>query len=245
MDQRRAWAARIMHEASLYLWNSFGTFTYSDDKYPAEGLNKKHLQDFWKRLRKQISPRKIRYFAAGEYGDKSGRAHYHAIIFNYWPKDAKHYKDTDYGALYNSDSLANCWGHGHVVVAKVEYKSASYVASYTTKKLVKSSRPDDKTTEFACCSRRPGIGADWFQKYGQETIRDDYIIANDQKMRPPRYYDALAKRLFPEQWEQNHETRLQRASEMLRPDKLERLKAAEKINAIKNSQYEKLDFLGL
>ena len=83
LDRSRMWAARIVHEASLYQYrtgNSFCTFTYRDpiectDEQLAKGyhmpadwsLHKKHFVDFMKRLRKWY-PEKIRYFMCGEYG---------------------------------------------------------------------------------------------------------------------------------------------------------------------------------
>jgi hypothetical protein len=34
-------------------------------------------------MKKKISPLKIRFFHCGEYGDKTRRPHYHALIFGY------------------------------------------------------------------------------------------------------------------------------------------------------------------
>jgi hypothetical protein len=43
-------------------------------------------------LRKKISPLKIRFFHCGEYGDKTRRPHYHALIFGYGFPDKKLFK---------------------------------------------------------------------------------------------------------------------------------------------------------
>ena len=43
--------------------------------------------------------------------------------------------------------------------------------------------------EYTDMSRRPGIGQGWYEKYGDETYRDDYIIERGMKMQPPKYYD--------------------------------------------------------
>lgn len=50
-------------------------------------LNKSHLQEFFKRFRKNNKDTKIQYFACGEYGMHAeghgyGRPHFHAIIFS-------------------------------------------------------------------------------------------------------------------------------------------------------------------
>jgi hypothetical protein len=36
-----------------------------------------------KRLRKKYSHKKLSFYHCGEYGEKQGRPHYHAIIFNH------------------------------------------------------------------------------------------------------------------------------------------------------------------
>lgn len=51
--------------------------TFADDQ-PC--LVKSDLQKHFKRIRKQIEPRTLKYFAVGEYG-KGGRPHYHYLLF--------------------------------------------------------------------------------------------------------------------------------------------------------------------
>jgi hypothetical protein len=59
-----------------------------------------------KRLRKKIQPLKIRFFHCGEYGDKTRRPHYHALIFGYGFPDKKIFKKQKSGDLFTSDMLA-------------------------------------------------------------------------------------------------------------------------------------------
>ena len=56
-----------------------------------------------KRLRKKLHPLKIRFFHCGEYGDKTRRPHYHALIFGYSFPDRKLFKKSKSGDLYTSD----------------------------------------------------------------------------------------------------------------------------------------------
>ena len=73
---------RMLHELSDYEDAVFVTLTYDEDHIPSNhSLKKSDLQKWFKRVRKEIEPKKIRYFACGEYGDKTQRPHYHAIIF--------------------------------------------------------------------------------------------------------------------------------------------------------------------
>ena len=82
------WSHRIMDELSLHKEAFFLTLTYNDDLIPIDhNLCKRDVQLFIKRLRKHISPTKIRYFMCGEYGSKNERPHYHLLIFGWKPDD--------------------------------------------------------------------------------------------------------------------------------------------------------------
>ena len=217
LDHSRVWAIRCAHEASLYEDNMFVTFTYDDENIPSYGsLNKRHLQLFWKKLRKAFPNRRIRYYACGEYGDQTERPHYHAIIFNLWMDDCKYWKSTPMGdRLYISDMLANIWGHGFVVIGSVTFDSAGYVARYVMKKRSRPTARDEDVRaeqerqycnaylradpdtgevvwleeEFAVMSRRPGIGHDWYERFKDDTYPSDTVVFNGKEMKPPRYYD--------------------------------------------------------
>ena len=80
ITRRQEWTCRLLLEMKVSLWTYFVTLTYADIDLPPQGqLHKPDLQDFFKRLRKNTGL-KLRYFAAGEYGEK-GRAHYHLLVF--------------------------------------------------------------------------------------------------------------------------------------------------------------------
>ena len=80
----REWASRIIHEMDYWDTSIFITLTYNEEYLPKHGsIHKRDLVLFFKRLRRDLERdnRKIKYFASGEYGDKFGRPHYHAIVF--------------------------------------------------------------------------------------------------------------------------------------------------------------------
>lgn len=97
--RRREWCLRLMHEYFYWDDTMFLTLTYNDEnlyykdarnkyddvylrygfRFPS--LNKKHLKDFFKRIRERIYPRKLKHYSCGEYGDETERPHYHSIIF--------------------------------------------------------------------------------------------------------------------------------------------------------------------
>lgn len=211
LEKRRQWAMRLTHESKLYDISSFLTVTYDEEHLPmCRSICKRHPQLFIKRLRKYLEPAKIRYFTCGEYGDdekyefrskyggNTGRPHYHILVFDYWPEDAReipHKKSKQY-KLYHSEKLSKIWGKGSITIGEVNFDSASYAAKYCTKKQTGEKGKNfyqGKLPEFATMSRRPGIGYGWYKKYKEETWRDDYVIINNNKMQPPLYYKNKLK----------------------------------------------------
>jgi hypothetical protein len=211
-EYARQWAMRNIHEASLWLNNIFITLTYDNDHIPEHNtLVKKDFQDFMKRLRKNKHSTKqnpIRFFHCGEYGEKFGRPHYHAILFNCNFNDRQ--KIPGQKNLSTSETLKKLWGKGHVSIGDVTFQSASYVAGYVQKKINGKQKEDhyrrvDPTTgetwvlqqEYATMSRRPGIAGHWFTKYKKDIYPIDELHINGVPMRPPKYYDNLFKEQDP------------------------------------------------
>lgn len=198
LERSRQWAMRCVAEASLWTDNIFLTLTYDDFHLPVNfSLVKRDLQLFFKRLRKEYGSG-IRYFAAGEYGDKSQRPHYHAIIFNFKPYDGENVHLSG-RPLYISRTLARIWPYGFHSYGDVTFESAAYVARYCLKKLTGPLAENYglREPEFALMSRRPGIGSGWFDKYYKDVYPGDrFIIRDGQVMNPPRYFDLLYQRHF-------------------------------------------------
>lgn len=115
----REWSLRLLHELGYWDHAVFLTLTYDEEHCPLS-LSKRELQLFWKRLRKELAPRKIKYFACGEYGDTYGRPHYHAIVFGLQGTDEK--------------VVQECWNNGFVMLGGVSQKSIGYVTGYVLKK---------------------------------------------------------------------------------------------------------------
>lgn len=207
LEKARQWAGRCANEATMHKHNSFVTLTYSDDNLPKGGnLVKKHLQDFYKRLR-YYTETNIKYYSCGEYGDRTNRPHYHAIIFGYQPEDmAYHTNNSQNERLYVSKTLDRIWGHGQTIIGAVTHQSAGYVARYTTKKITgplakyhylrydENGDPYLLEPEFGLMSTRPAIGESWYNKYHAQLHREDTWVVNGQPSRLPRYYDKLHKR---------------------------------------------------
>ena len=189
------WALRCVHETQMYESNCFITLTYDDDHLPADGsLKKKHFQDFMKRLRQKVSPRKIRYFMCGEYGSELQRPHYHALIFNYDFPDKEPFKYSNNSVLYTSSQLSELWPFGFVTIGEANYTTASYCARYTLKKIFgddADAHYNGKTPEYCQMSLRPGLGYDYCIKYYDELKQNDSIVMNGREYPLPRYYDFV------------------------------------------------------
>lgn len=218
LEHSRIWAIRCVKEASMHAQNSFVTLTYRDDKLPENGsLILRDLQLFFKRLRKALwlvdKNRKVRYYACGEYGDKYQRPHYHAILFGVDFGDKLVYSPPDEngeGGLYTSRVLDGLWTHGQCIIGVVNFKTCSYVARYCMKKVDGNKRKaghylvytsdgvvSERLPEFAVMSRRPGIGAPWYDKYGNEVREHDSIILDGQAVPSIRYFDLRGSAIDP------------------------------------------------
>lgn len=192
LDRSRSWAARCLHEASLYERNCFVTLTYKDNPY---SLNKEDIPLMMKRLRKRNPDRSIRYFQCGEYGDQFGRPHHHVLFFNYFPEDYKYFKKRGDNKLYISEEISEVWPHGMHEIGNLTYDSACYTAKYCLKKIggeKAEAHYQGRIPEYTTMSRRPGIGKLWYDKFKMDIYNTDkLVVTGNHIMRPPKYYDQL------------------------------------------------------
>lgn len=135
-QRRLTWANRLMAERMYHKYASFITLTYADEWLPPT-LQFDDLQKFWKRLRKDLQGRKIKYYACGEYGDKTRRPHFHAIVFglDFKGSDRELVKENwPYAHWSELEQTAR----GRKAIGDVTFGSAFYVAGYVNKKLIGS-----------------------------------------------------------------------------------------------------------
>ena len=138
--------------------SAFVTLTYADENIPEGGsLDPADLVTYLNRIRGS-GIGKVRFFAVGEYGDKTWRPHYHLALFGVppeqfekqisqaWLKDPKKDKETL---------------KGFVQIGELNRASMRYVCGYTTKKMTikDDSRLKGRHPEFSRMSKRPPLGA--------------------------------------------------------------------------------------
>jgi len=210
LERSRQWAVRCMHEASLHDDTSFITLTYDDEHVPRFGsLLMDDWQKFFKRLRRRAG--KVRFFGCGEYGEQFGRPHYHACLFGLDFPDKVKWSTRGGHDVFRSDCLESVWPYGQSEIGSLTFESAAYVARYCVKKVTgpkarehyecvdpETGECGTRLAEFATMSRRPGIGAGWFDLYGAEVYPSDEVIVNGVAAKPPRFYDRLLEVSSPE-----------------------------------------------
>lgn len=184
-NRRKEWSFRLQKEYRCHESSSFVTLTISDQNlrfldhinpdtgvvstYPV--LVKSDLQKFMKKLRfaqASITDKRLKYYAVGEYGSKTKRPHYHALLFG----------------VDRRVDIAQKWDKGMVDVGSVTLDSIDYITKYVVNKR------DFKhflVPPFTLISN--GIGLQHFQDNlqlysGAEVVRGD----RGYKQKMPRYY---------------------------------------------------------
>jgi len=201
LDYSRQWAIRCIHEAQMYENNCFVTLTYKEPCNPK--LDYTDFQKFMKKLRKtQNEP--IGMFVTGEYGEKTKRPHWHAIIFNWSPRDAEYKYSNDRGdRVYSSATLENIWGHGITEFGSVTFESAGYCARYAAKKLVHGKDNEHEYQPISKKSSKHAIGKKWLERFYTDVFAFGRLLLSDgTESGIPRYYEKWLKKEKPEEWEE-------------------------------------------
>lgn len=204
-EQARQWSVRIMHECQIRDHAWFLTLTYRDEEIPQYGsLYPEDLREFFKAVRRDYPAGQVRYYACGEYGDRTQRPHYHAVLFGVDFLDRVVLRNDGGSTVWRSSTLERYWPHGLSEFGSVTPASAAYVAGYVRKKVTKKMDPDayervDADTgelvqvepEFSRMSLKPAIGRKWLEKYWQDVYPRDFVVVDGYEAKPPRYYDKV------------------------------------------------------
>lgn len=186
LERRRSeWTFRIKKELKQAVSAYFLTLTYDDKwipytKHDTPTLRKRDFQLFMKKFRKFSKKgisigyelKNIKYYAVGEYGSKTIRPHYHAIVMNV-PRET-------------IERLPEIWDKGFTKTGTVTDASIHYVTGYV---MAKGTHPAGKAERpFSLMSK--GIGKQYLknnEKYHKEN--GDFMVSNNNyKQVLPRYY---------------------------------------------------------
>lgn len=205
-DRANVWAVRCMLEASDHKDNCFLTLTYNDESLPKNGLCKRDLQKFLKRLSYYIGY-KPRTFCCGEYGSKFLRPHYHISLFGFFPDDAKfHHFTKDGFPIFSSEKLSQIWKFGHIYISYISFATCLYTVKYSLKqsnedpKMVSILLPKGSTPVFHTMSLKPAIGAKYIENNFEKLCKYlgcTYVNGHNQNL--GKYFDKLLLKFNPDQ----------------------------------------------
>lgn len=131
--------------SSLHRWKMKNDQEYASDY-------KLHKEYSWMAVNPVPSPPLLKNYYCGEYGDRFGRPHYHAVVFgtefahkgNWW---IHHYENNK--PVYTSDELIDLWPFGLPTVDVVTPERCGYVSGYVQKKIYYD--PMQYFREYGCC----------------------------------------------------------------------------------------------
>lgn len=235
----RDWAIRCSLEASRHEHNYFVTLTYDDNFLPTSldgyfdldgeiyesTLVRRDIQLFIKSLReweRLHGNDHIKVFYCGEYGGRTGRPHFHLIVFgaSEIPDLTFSFKRGDY-SYYKSVTYERFWSYkgflrGFVDITEASFDTIAYTARYCMKKIggkIKKEfmewyeeldpglRPQLRTQPFIGMSLKPGIAAEYFAEHHDQILKEDVVKYTKQyqlfNSKPPRYFDKLFEREDP------------------------------------------------
>ena len=168
--QSQTWIYRCKYELSKSDLGLFVTLTYDNNHLPfvplvdentgeyhcTAGFDKKQLQLFFKRFRKELDPLGIRfrYLLVSEYGGKTDRPHYHGLFF------FRNVPDEWNIVMKIEDIIDKQWIYGNVNFGDIEESSIAYCCKYVLKD---KEPPPNSMKPFVLYSRNPGIGMEYVE----------------------------------------------------------------------------------
>lgn len=191
---RQEWVFRLRMEYKECNFGLFVTLTYDDEKLPLDGVSKRDIQLFLKRLRKNFNSQVLRYFIVSEYGDHTHRAHYHGLLF---------FKCERTNDIY--DIIEQSWQNGFVQFGEIEEGSIVYCTKYCLKK---NDVPKGCNPNFRLLSKmHGGLGIqhalELSDYYTARLDKPQGVSSQEQTAPMPRYYRTkLLSRLLPEDQEE-------------------------------------------
>lgn len=189
--KRNEWSFRLEQELKASTSAYFVTLTYNEDS-KTEFVNKRDVQLFLKRLRKEIDKKtcntknninglypskkhKIRYYLTAEYGTLTKRPHYHAIIFN-----------IPVNETFANEMILKTWQNGFVYIGTVTPASIAYVTKYLITKNDEYEKLHEVFTLISLGIGRPYI--DKMAEYHKKTLTYHSTQLGGKKTGLPRYY---------------------------------------------------------
>lgn len=152
------WVGRCIAESKMAAQTWMVTLTYGRDSryygvdHPhAHGLFYGDVQRYLKRIRQGVSPSRVRFLVAGEYGSVKGRAHWHGILFFSGGLPA--------GVKERERFMHEPWPHGWSWWEQSDDEGIRYVTKYITK--------EGMGPPFYRFSSQPELGREYFRRQAE------------------------------------------------------------------------------
>lgn len=208
---------RAMCEAATSDWTKVLTLTYDIkkvyDPLQTQIIHKRDFQNFMRSVRKN---HRSRYIAAGEYGSKKGRAHFHCVLFG---------MGTPPLIAEKQNTQFKPWPYGHVYCeTSATEKAMRYVAKYLVKSKIKK-RDELPAAEWVTYSTKPLLGAEYVHFKALRDASQSYVAQSFNYL-PPGYsgkkrfsfygraqmlYWSTLLEHFPEAWDAPKTENMERA----------------------------------
>ena len=185
----------FVHRCKLETFNYscqplFITLTYDENNKKECGVCLRDVQLFFKRLRINLVRKgfreKIRYALCSEYGRRTHRPHYHAILWNLRQTDILSYREI-------TGLIEKSWSYGFCMCRLIDPRNDK--AFYYTSKYLRKDNivPAGCNKTFMVCSNRGGsIGAPFIDRIAESIRRcrnTKFLISNkwNGKVEPLQY----------------------------------------------------------
>lgn len=162
------WVGRAIAERETSRKAYFVTLTYGNTNRLGEVLTERakslHYKDVQRWLYRIRKKHRVRYIVTGEYGPKTGRAHWHAILFF---KDAG--PDVKVGFRYWNTSdvtMDPFWKDGNTRWEEFAPEHVRYVCKY----MLKAGEGNDSYERHAMLSKKPPLGHEYFMQRAEKYV---------------------------------------------------------------------------
>lgn len=152
---------------------------------PVKHLNYSDFQLFMKRLRKHYCNDKIKFMCVGEYGMKSYRRHFHALIFGF--------NNLEDNYKYIISSL---WNKGFIDIKPCDDNAVFYLLKYSFKSFYTSRKFFiDNGIVPPMFRVSQGFGKQYALSNSDKLIKDMYIRIDGYTYAIPRYFIKLFRKM--------------------------------------------------
>lgn len=210
INETTDWSIRALYELHDFDNASFVTLTYNEENYPKDcSVHKEVLADWWDSFQHTVKREKgfsPRIFSCGEYGSRTGRAHYHAILYGLNP-DPFDKNNIDRRLIANSWKYCNKemfdWNRFEFNKNAINFcnrETIQYVAGYIQKKLKsyqakEAYEKNGLQAPFKLASKKLGLNFALEQK---DIIRENnFCVYNGFRVRVPRYFREKLNMTLP------------------------------------------------